>query len=145
MKKSVPIRFAGSDRFAGSAQSAAPKDTSDAISIGINHRLYISTVDVIERLLAAVDEESITSATLAQRVTALGVLSRILKQFEAASDHPNNRSQQEVIRIEYQDSQGRISGSPPWAGPDPEDGHSLQGRGLWASIREDGAGEDSAD
>lgn len=110
---------------------------------GINHRLHASTVDVIERLLAAIDEESIAKATLAQRVTALGVLSRILKQFEAASARPHS-TDQEVIRIEYQDAHGRIGRTPSWAGADSEETDPLPRRGLWSALWQDGDGEDSA-
>lgn len=111
-------------------------------SLEIDQRLYVSTVAVIERLLDAIDEDSIDKATLSQRVTALGVLCRVLKQFETAQSK-NQQPNEEVIRIEYQDSQGRIGGSPPWAAADPERASPLPGSGLWASLWKDRAGQDS--
>lgn len=67
--------------------------------------------------LAATLPDAIADAPLNQRATALnGLIDRILKL--AAQEPPSG---DRVIRIEYEDPDGSIHDTPPWARDDPEE------------------------
>lgn len=69
--------------------------------------------------LAGAIRQAAESAPLNQLSAALGLIMARLHELEASASAANSPDSDQVIRIEYQDPDGSIHLSPPWARGDP--------------------------
>jgi hypothetical protein len=110
-----------------------------------DHPLYFAIFTLIERLIAAIDEDALAHASLADQTAALEVLCRVLNQLEDfPSEHQRlpQQSQKEVVHIEQQNAQGRSRKGPPGAGADSEHTRAVSSGCVWATLRQDRSRED---
>lgn len=102
-------------------------------------RAQLALADKTLELITAMDSDRIAAAPLNQLSSALGaVVDRYLR---IAGDMPQA---EQVVRFEFQQPDGRFSPAPPWSGENPDSAAALQSGGLWAPLRQDGAGQNGA-
>lgn len=92
------------------------------------------------QLVVAMDDERIAKAPLNQLAAALGVL--VDRYLKLTDDAPERAEQ--VIRFEYIHPDGTSHRSPPWADDDSAGEGALQGRGVRATLWQNGTGEADA-
>jgi hypothetical protein len=57
----------------------------------------------------------------------------------------NEQTSEQTIRVEYVNPDGQAVSTSPWSDRHPAPPGTLQGGGVWPSLRQDGDGQDSVD
>ena len=102
--------------------------------------LRLGMLERSQAILQRLDEDKLAKAPLNQLASALGTLLGSAMKLQEAKEEANE-GEKTVIRYEhYYD--GSLQSRPPWAGASEGFDRSLQDRGVWEALGQDGAGQD---
>ncbi|GAB1420312.1 hypothetical protein MASR2M15_04020 [Anaerolineales bacterium] len=94
-------------------------------------------------LLKGLEDLELENTPLQHRTSAIKNL--LDHYFRIENIDLGDEKAEQVIRIEYKDSNGSIHDTPPWTRADYQPSGALPRGGVWETVREDGSGEDPAD
>lgn len=104
--------------------------------------LQVKMLRQAQKILAQMDDETLTDAPLNQLTAALNALANQMLKLEEATDDSDGQ-QEYVTRFEYY-YDGQAQAAPPWASASVERPSAVQGSRLRPAMGQDGVGQDPA-